>query len=212
MVRPDLRGLGNSGKDLDPTKDLTAEAYVDDLRAIVADLGDRPVHYCGELIGGIVGAAFAGMFPSLVRSLSLVSAPVFIGEAARKDYACGYEFWSVAVREMGPEAWLKQTNTSTRFPPDMPAEFLAWYNQNVAAAGPDMLAGMAEFALNGDVTPFLSNITAPTLVLYPTGGTIANNEQRSILEKNIRNVRFLHLPTRYHMIYYIQPALWLGRF
>lgn len=207
VVRPDLRGLGQSGKDFDPATELTAANYVDDLRAIVADLGDRPVHYCGESIGGIVGAAFAGLFPDLIKSLTLVSAPVFFSENAKRDYACGHESWSHAVRAMGPKAWLEATNSSSRFPPDMPVGFLNWYNENVAAAGIEMLAGMADFALSGNVTPYLSKITAPTLVLYPTGGVVANNEQRKVLEDNIRDVRFLHLPTRFHMIHYIQPAL-----
>ena len=207
VVRPDLRGLGQSSREVDPATDLTAEAYVDDMRRIVVHLGDHPVHYCGESIGGIVGAAFAGSFPSLVKSLTLVSAPVFIGEAARRDYACGHASWPAAVRAMGPDAWLKQTNSSTRFPPDMPAGFLDWYNANVASAGVDMLVGMAEFALGGDVTPFLPAITAPTLVLYPTGGTIASNQQRAVLQDNVRDIRFVHLPTRFHMIHYIQPAL-----
>jgi 3-oxoadipate enol-lactonase len=207
VVRPDLRGLGQSGKDFDPATELTAANYVEDLRAIVADLGDRPVHYCGESIGGIVGAAFAGLFPDLIKSLTLVSAPVFFSENAKRDYACGHESWSHAVRAMGPKAWLEATNSSSRFPPDMPEGFLNWYNQNVAAAGIEMLAGMADFALSGNVTPYLPKITAPTLVLYPTGGVVANNEQRKVLEDNIRDVRFLHLPTRFHMIHYIQPAL-----
>jgi 3-oxoadipate enol-lactonase len=207
VVRPDLRGLGQSGKDFDPATELTAANYVDDLRAIVADLGDRPVHYCGESIGGIVGAAFAGLFPDLIKSLTLVSAPVFFSENAKRDYACGHESWSHAVRAMGPKAWLEATNSSSRFPPDMPVGFLNWYNENVAAAGIEMLAGMADFALSGNVTPYLSKITAPTLVLYPTGGVVANNEQRQVLEDNVRDVRFLHLPTRFHMIHYIQPAL-----
>jgi 3-oxoadipate enol-lactonase len=207
VVRPDLRGLGQSGKDFDFSTGITPDAYVEDMKAIVDDLGGGPVHYCGESIGGIIGMAFAGTYPALVKSLSLVSAPVFISEGARKGYACGHESWAVAVRKMGAHAWLKETNTSTRFPADMPEGFLTWYNDNVASAGEDMLAAMAEFALAGNVTPYLPKITAPTLVLYPTGGAIANDEQRSVLEKNVKNVRFVHLPTRFHMIHYIQPAL-----
>ena len=154
VVRPDLRGLGRSGKNFDFATGLNPEEYVGDIHAIVRLLGGQPVHYCGESIGGILGLAFAGAYPKLVRSLSLVSAPVFFSEGARKDYACGYASWPEAVRQMGPEPWLKQTNTSTRFPPDMPTGFLNWYNENVAAAGVEMLAQMAEFALGTDVTPY----------------------------------------------------------
>ena len=207
VVRPDLRGLGRSGKDFDLARELTPEEYVADIRAIIRHLGDQPVHYCGESIGGILGLAFSGAFPQMVRSLSLVSAPVFISEGARKGYACGHASWPEAVRKMGPEPWLRETNASTRFPPDMPKGFLQWYNENVAAAGVEMLAQMAEFALSTDVTPYLSKIEAPVLCLYPTGGAIANQEQKALLEKHVRKLRFLHLPTPYHMIHYIKPAL-----
>lgn len=207
VVRPDLRGLGRSGKDFDFATGLTPEEYVADLRAIVHHLGDQPVHYCGESIGGILGIAFSATFPQLVRSLSLVSAPVFFGEGGRKSYACGYASWPEAVRQMGPEPWLKATNAAGRLPADMGGGFLDWYVQNVAAAGVEMLARMAEFALQADVTPLLSKIEAPVLCLYPTGGAVANQEQKSLIEKYVRNVRFLHLPTPYHMIHYIKPAL-----
>ena len=207
VVRPDLRGLGRSGKNFDFATGLNPEEYVGDIHAIVSHLGGQPVHYCGESIGGILGLAFAGAYPKLVRSLSLASAPVFFSEGARKDYACGYASWPEAVRQMGPEPWLKRTNTSTRFPPDMPTGFLNWYNENVAAAGVEMLARMAEFALGTDVTPFLSKVEAPVLCLYPSGGAIANQEQKAVLQKHVRNIRFLHLPTPYHMIHYIKPAL-----
>jgi len=207
LARPDLRGLGRSGKDFDLSRGLNIEEYVADMRAIVEHLGNRPIHYCGESIGGIIGLAFAGAYPKLVRSLTLVSAPVFISEGARKGYACGHASWPEAVRKMGAEAWLKETNTSTRFPPDMPVGFLAWYNQNVASAGIETLARMAEFALNVDVTPYLSKIEAPVLCLYPTFGAIANDEQKALLQSHVRNLRFVHLPTPFHMIHYIRPGL-----
>jgi 3-oxoadipate enol-lactonase len=175
VVRPDLRGLGRSGRNFDFATELTAEAYIEDVRAIVAHLGDAPVHYCGESLGGTIGMAFAGKYPTLVRSLTLVASPVFINEGARKGYACGYSSWPEALRRMGPKAWLEATNRSTRFPPDMPRGFLDWYDEGVAAAGLEMMVRMAEIALDADVTSWLPKITAPVLNLHPSGGVISND-------------------------------------
>ncbi len=207
VVRPDLRGLGKSGKDFDLSKGLTPENYVEDLQAVIADLGDIPVHYCGESIGGIIGIAFAGTYPNMIRSLSLISAPAFISDIARKGYACGHESWPEAIKKMGVEAWMVATNNSTRFPPDMPKEFTDWYTEKVSEAGMELLVHMGQFALNGNVTPYLEKITAPVLCLYPTGGAIANDEQKQTFMKHVKNLRFVHLPTPYHMIHYIKPAL-----
>ena len=207
VVRPDMRGLGRSGRNFDLASELTAEAYVEDVRAIVAALGDAPVHYCGESLGGTVGMAFAGKYPALARSLSLIASPVFINEGARKGYACGHASWPEAVRKMGPRAWLAETNRSTRFPPDMPQGFVDWYDEGVAAAGVEMMAAMAELALKADVRGALPKITAPVLSLHPTGGVISNDEQKALLQSNIKNIRFVGLPTRFHMVHYINPAL-----
>lgn len=207
VVRPDLRGLGRSGRNFDLTTELTLDEYLGDLRAIVADLGDQPIHYCGESMGGLIGMAFAGTYPDLVRTLSLVSAPVFIGEAARKAYACGHASWPQALREMGPLAWLQETNASTRFPPDMPQGFIDWYTQGSVAAGVEMLVAIAEVVLQADVTDFLPRIVAPVLSLYPCGGVIASDDQKKILRDKLRQVHFVHLPTAFHMIHYIKPAL-----
>lgn len=207
VVRPDLRGLGRSGRHFDLGTELTAEEYVEDVRAIVAHLGDAAVHYCGESLGGTIGMAFAGKYPSLVRSLTLVASPVFINDGARKGYACGHASWPEAIHKMGPKAWLAETNRSTRFPPDMPRAFIDWYDQGVAAAGVDMMAAMAELALAADVTSSLPNITAPVLNLHPTGGVISNDEQKALLQSKIRNIRFIGLPTPFHMVHYIKPAL-----
>ena len=52
IVRPDLRGLGQSEVPDDLETGLNVEAYIDDLLAIIDALGGAPVHYCGESLGG----------------------------------------------------------------------------------------------------------------------------------------------------------------
>ncbi|MFN0161307.1 MAG: alpha/beta fold hydrolase [Burkholderiales bacterium] len=207
VVRPDMRGLGRSGRNFDLASELDAAAYVGDLRALIAHLGDAPVHYCGESFGGHLGMVFGGMYPDLFRSLTLIAAPVHINEGTRKSYACGHASWPEAIRRMGVRAWLAQTNRSARFPPDMPQAFVDWYDQGVASAGADMMVRVAEIALAANALPWLSKITAPVLNLHPSGGVIASDEQRAILAREVRDIRFVALPTPYHMIQYIRPGL-----
>src|ERR1700704_204629 len=67
VVRPDMRGLGQSSAGFDPESEFTLENCVADLLAIVEDLGAHSVHVCGESAGGMVGIALAAMHPARVR-------------------------------------------------------------------------------------------------------------------------------------------------
>jgi 3-oxoadipate enol-lactonase len=75
VVRPDARGLGSSSAGFDLERDLTVEALVGDLVAILDALGAQSVHFCGESMGGILGLALAALHPERVRTLTLVSTP-----------------------------------------------------------------------------------------------------------------------------------------
>jgi len=206
VIRPDLRGLGRSPRSFDMQRDLSLDAYVDDVSALISSIADGPVHYCGESFGGTIGMALAARHPELVASLSLVSSPVFINDRARAGYACGHASWPEAVKEMGALAWLKMTNDSTRFPPGTSQGFLDWYCQSVAASGTDMMARMAEVALSTDVSEELPKIKAPVLMLRPDRGVIADDEQGTVLATRLRNVRFTTIPTPFHMINFTEPV------
>lgn len=53
VLRPDMRGLGRSTGRLDLDRDVTLDALVGDLVALLDNLGADKVHYCGESMGGI---------------------------------------------------------------------------------------------------------------------------------------------------------------
>ncbi|MGZ8230658.1 MAG: tripartite tricarboxylate transporter substrate-binding protein [Burkholderiales bacterium] len=56
VVRPDVRGLGESSGEFDVDNDSTLTAYVEDLAAIIDALGAQSVHFCGESMGGQIGS------------------------------------------------------------------------------------------------------------------------------------------------------------
>lgn len=205
VVCPDLRGHGQSSQEFDLNTGFTLETLSDDVIAIADELGAETFHYVGESIGGLVGLATAGRYPDRVRTLTNVSGPVFISEGARTGYALGHESWPEAVRQLGPREWLDRTNASTRFPPDMDPDFLRWYTDTVEKTGTEVLASLAQFALDADATPYLSRITAPVLCLYPQQGAIANDEQRTTLQNHVSDLTLQHVDTTYHMIQHIVP-------
>ncbi|MGY8959718.1 MAG: alpha/beta fold hydrolase [Alphaproteobacteria bacterium] len=87
IIRPDIRGLGRSTNQLDLETDLTLDLLVQDLLAVLDHAGAREVHFCGESMGGILGLAMAARHSNRVRTLTLVSTPVFIEEQIKERYS-----------------------------------------------------------------------------------------------------------------------------
>jgi 3-oxoadipate enol-lactonase len=206
VVRPDARGLGSSASDLDLERDVTVDTLVDDLAGICDALGARTVHFCGESMGGILGLAFAATHPDRVRTLTLVSTPVYISDKMKETYSMGHASRVDAMQEMGREAWLKATNRSTRFPPESDPGLLDWYEAEFAKSSADVQLAYAKLVNGANGAGFLPRVKAPVLGLYPTDGPITSAEQERMLVENLRDFRIVHLPTRYHMVHHIAPA------
>ncbi len=206
IVRPDMRGLGQSSRDFDLETEMSMQDLTGDLVAIIDALGVESVHYCGESSGGIVGLGLAAEHPGRVRTLSLVSTPAFISDKMKQSYALRHGSRADAMRRMGIKAWVDTTNRSTRFPPDTAPEFFAWYAEEFAKGDIEMLLRLVRLVNEADATAYLPKIKIPVLGLYPTAGLITDEEQEQLLLNNLPQIRMIHLPTHYHMIHHIAPA------
>jgi 3-oxoadipate enol-lactonase len=107
IVRPDMRGNGNSAIPADLERELAPECFMEDLNAIMDHLDVESVHYCGESLGGLFGMAFAARYPTRIRTLSLVGAPPYISEHDKKSTTYGYSSRIEALQKMGTKAWVQ---------------------------------------------------------------------------------------------------------
>ena len=201
IVRPDVRGLGQSGAEFDLHREFTLEHCVADLLAVIDDLGAESVHVCGESMGGMLGIALAALHPQRVRTLTLVSTPVSIGTRGKVDFGQNGD-----PTKMDRQAWLEKSNRGMRFPPNADPGMLDWYNREFAANRADVQAAMANLVNNANVGSYLARVAAPVLGLYPTDGPITTPEQEQMLRDNIRSLRLVHLPTHYHKVQMLFPA------
>ena len=209
VVRPDVRGLGQSSADFDLERDFTVDNCIADLVAIMDHLGDAgadSVHYCGESMGGILGMALAATHPKRVRTLTLVSSPVNLNETTKTTYALGHKSESDAQKEMGMKAWVAATNRTTRFPANADPALLDWYEQEFSRNNPHVQAAMSRVLHAASALPYLAKIDAPVLGLYPSAGPITSAEQMTLLKQNIRNLRLIHLPSTFHKIQLMFPC------
>jgi 3-oxoadipate enol-lactonase len=206
VVRPDARGLGLSPADFDVARDITVDALIEDLLAVVDHVDADSVHFCGESMGGILGLAFAATHPQRVRTLTLVATPVFISDKMKETYSMGHASRVDAMKEMGRDAWLKATNRSTRFPPHSDPGLLDWYEAEFAKSSPEVQLAYATLVNGANAAGFLPRVTQPVLGLYPTNGPITSAEQEQMLVDQLEDFTLVHLPTQYHMVHHIAPA------
>ena len=205
VVRPDVRGLGQSSGNFDLIREFTVENCISDLVAIIDHLAASSVHYCGESMGGILGMVLSAMHPNRIRTLTLVSTPVNLNETTKTTYALGHQSESDAQRAMGMKAWVAATNRTTRFPASADPKLLEWYEEEFARNNPDVQAAMSRVMHAASALPYLSKIEAPVLGLYPSAGPITSTEQEAMLKENIRDLRMIHLPSNFHKIQLMFP-------
>jgi pimeloyl-ACP methyl ester carboxylesterase len=96
-------------------------------------------------------------------------------------------------------------NTATRFPPGTDPKMLDWYADETGKSDVNVLIAMSRVAAKADATPVLTDIKAPVLGLYPQGGRITSDHEKILLEK-VSNIRIVHIPTPYHMVWVMAPA------
>jgi len=206
VVRPDLRGMGDSAIPANLERDLAPECFMDDLNAIIDEVGVDSVHYCGESLGGLFGMAFAARYPKRIRTLSLVGAPPYISEHDKKSTTYGYSSRIEALQKMGTKAWVEASSAGRRFPPDADPGMVRWFDDEMGKGNVEVLVTMTRWMADFTAVPLLPKIKAPVLGLYPSEGPVTDDEQLQLLRDRIPNLRIVSIPTRYHAIASFEPA------
>ena len=201
IVRADMRGVGQSSRIEDPTKDISIQDCVNDLVQLIHQLGSAPVYFCGESMGGILGMALASLHPSLVKALILVATPVYISDAMKSRYAMGHGSRLDAMKKMGIKQWVRETSVMTRFAPETDPKLIDWYVDEFAKGQPEVLVRYSELVNTANAKDFLPLIQCPTLAIMPSNGQITDAHQEALIQAHIKNIRIEHIPCEYHMIH-----------
>ena len=207
IVRPDMRGLGKSIFADGSAVDLSVESLIDDLLKVIGALGVDKVHFCGESMGGILGLLLAAQHPSLIKTLTLVSTPVFIEEEMKERYALGYASRIEAMEKLGIRKWVSETTKITRLPADENPGLYEWYVNEFSKGDPDLQVRMSGIVNQANVTDILKDVKVPVLGLYPGEGQITSKSQERLLRNSLSNFSMRKLPTNYHMVQLLFPAV-----
>ncbi|HZX53852.1 MAG TPA: alpha/beta hydrolase, partial [Ilumatobacteraceae bacterium] len=163
MVRYDRPGVGLSDRDV-AAEELTLDAEVDLLGAVLDDLALENVVLVGGSSGGCAAIAFAARFPQRVSSILLYGA-----------YADGSSITAPEVRE----AILATVRSHWGLGSRLLADVFLGDSSNVererfarsqrAAASPEMAAALLELIYRNDVRDELQRLSVPTLVVHRRG-------------------------------------------
>ncbi|MEV4314191.1 alpha/beta fold hydrolase [Actinocrispum sp. NPDC049592] len=202
VYAPDLRGHGSSSWDGQP---FTIEDMAVDLAQALDGLGLPIVHMLGMSMGGSVAIAFAGLYPSRVRSLVLADTTAWYGPEA-------------------PSTWADRATRATAVPrpEQVPFQVDRWFSPAFVASSPAEVQRVVDIFLRTnseahaagsvamgamDFRPLLSSIKAPTVVLVGEDDYATPPSMASVLHQGIAGAALSVVPGLRHMTLIERPGL-----
>lgn len=162
VIGYDQRGAGASSR---ITGAFSIERQVDDLRALIGQLGVTPCHVAGVAIGAALAIRLAATHPALVKSLVL-ACPAPSVSADRIEYL---KRRAGEVEREGMQATV-DGSLANSYPPEVrrDATVFATYRDRFLANDPKSYAAINRAFAEFDATPDLGAISCPALVLAGT--------------------------------------------
>ncbi len=207
FIRYDERGCGLSAHDVD---DFSIDAFVQDLEAVVDDLGLDRFPLLGVSQGGPIAISYAARHPERVSHLILLGAYAHgrlrraTTDEQRREAELQFE-----VARLGwgrPDPAFRRFFTSTFIPdapPDLWDSFAELLRRTTSA---ENAARMLESWAMLDVTGAATRVQAPTLILHARDELRVPQEQAHLLASLVPNSRFVPLDSRNHLLRPAEPA------
>jgi pimeloyl-ACP methyl ester carboxylesterase/DNA-binding CsgD family transcriptional regulator len=207
LIRYDERGCGLSDRDVE---DLSLDARVADLRAVIEAAGAQRVALLGMSQSGPVAIAFAARHPDRVSRLVLF-ATYARGRLMRDPSPSAREHAELMISliRMG---WAQNEPAfrrlfTTLFIPGATADQMAWFDDLQRVTTDPQTAVRIRHARNhDDVTRDATQITTPTLVLHARRDGLAPFAEGRLLATLIRGARFVPLDSANHILLADEPA------
>jgi pimeloyl-ACP methyl ester carboxylesterase len=205
VLRLDRYGLGESAVP-DRRHRFTLDAVLDDFEAALDSLGIESVHFVGESLGGVLGAAFAARHPERVSTLVLCSTPRRLPDDVRRKSFLpdGYRSARDAVEEMGTGCYFQELGVAERLSNERQAdrEKSAYRVQLASRTAPHVVAGMIEMVAGVDITPLLPRINAPTLLISPARSSVSSLADQLSMGAEIPDARQAILDAEHHIAWF----------
>jgi len=161
LLRLDMRGHGQSA--VPAGYEWSIDALVEDLDAVVNDVGLERFHLVGESIGGTAVLRYAARHPARVITLT-VSNGAHRGAGIQNLGA-----WKQIIEDGGMTAWSAHMMNMRFHDGAIDDDQRRWYEAQQATCDAHCVLPAAAALLAADLTPELGRIIMPTLLLHPDG-------------------------------------------
>ncbi|MGO4592808.1 alpha/beta fold hydrolase [Leifsonia sp. 2TAF2] len=191
LVRYDRAGCGLSGPLRRPP---SLEYELEQLAAVIASAGDRPVDLIGTSLGALVAVAWAAAHPETVRRLVVYGGWVS-GEKVSPPDAREH-----VLALVGSHWGLGSDVLTDIFAPDAPAAARSAFGRYQRASS-DAATAQALLGLSYqlDIADLLPQVRIPTLVVHRADDRAAPLVQAAALAEGIEGAQLVVLPGRSHL-------------
>jgi pimeloyl-ACP methyl ester carboxylesterase len=196
VVRMDLRGHGES--QVPPAEPpLSMERLVEDVRALLDDLGCGPVHIVGNSGGGYVAQNLAMASPERVRSLML------FGSTPGLKHSQAHT-WPPRVAREGLRTFLAAT-IEDRFPSGHDPSRIEWFLDEAAKNDTAYIGRFIGLMTTLWWVDDLPRIKCPTLLVMPGAETVGSTQNYEIMQAKITDCELITYERLPHNICDIAP-------
>lgn len=200
VVRYDTRGHGQSPV---PDGPYVLDDLVDDVVALLDELGVQRAHFVGLSLGGMTGLRLAALSPERVDRLVVLCTSALLGpsQAWHTRAAMVRQEGTSAVAEAVVGRWY-----TTSFAASEPARVLA-ARLMVAATPAEGYASCCEAIATMDLTQDLAHISAPTLAIAGAEDNATPPDHLERIASGVRQGRLLVVPKAAHLANDEQPQV-----
>lgn len=207
-VTYDTRGCGLSQRRVD---DISQDAWVRDLEAVVDALGLERFPLLGISQGAAIAVAYAARHPERVSQLILLGgfATSYFSSSRADPRLIAEAETLLKIVELGwgsDQSAFRQVFVS-KFLPDATAEqWRAFDELQATTVAPDMAMRYMRALFSTDVKALAAQVRCPTLVLHVNGDQMVHFAQGQRLAARIPGARLVPLEGRNHVPFEHEPA------
>lgn len=207
VLRYDERGCGLSDRDVE---DLSLDARVADLEAVIDAAGVECIDLLGMSQGGPVAIAYAARHPERIDHLVLF-ATYARGRLMRDPSPSAREqaelMMSLIRMGWGQGQPAFRRLFTTLFIPDARPEQMEWFDElQRVTTEPETAVRIRRARNHDEVTGAARQVTSPTLVLHAREDALVPLSEGRLLATLIPGARFVALESRNHILLADEPA------